>query len=77
MEGLGHGAFGRENGCIGFTHKRLKLQEDPSRDQPDSTLPERRHLDSATRAIPEREGTGALALPWWFSTLCRWPPQDG
>ena len=77
MEGLGHGAFGRGIRCIGLMLTMLKLQEDRSRDQPDAVLPERRCLSIATRAIPEREGTGALVLPPWFSTLCRWPPQDG
>ena len=77
MEGLGHGAFEREPGRIDFLLTALTLVEERTRGHPATVLPERRYLNSATRSIPEREGTGALALSSWFSTPCRWAPKDG
>jgi len=62
MEGLGHGAFGQETGCMGFMLPMLRLREECPRDQADTVLLERKHLNSATRAIPEWEGTRALVL---------------
>ena len=53
MEGLGHGAVGQKIGCIGFVLTMPTLLEDRIRDQPDTALPRLRHLNSATRAIPE------------------------
>ena len=77
MEGLGHGAFGQETGCIDFMFTMPTLLEERPRDQADTVLPERRCLNIATRAIPEREGARVLVLASWPSTLCRWPPKDG
>jgi len=62
MEGLGHGAFGQETGRMVFVLTMLTLLEECPRDQADTVLPERKHLNSATRAIPEWEGTRVLAL---------------
>jgi len=62
---------------MGFMLAMLTLLQERSRDQADTVLPERKHLNSATRAIPEWEGTRALALALCFSTFSRWPPQDG
>ena len=62
MEGLGHGAFGQETSCMGLMFTMLTLLEERPRDQADTVLPERKHLNSATRAIPEWEGTRVLAL---------------
>ncbi len=62
MEGLGHGAFGQETGCMGLMLTMLTLPAERPRDQADTVLPERRHLNSATCAIPEWEGTRVLAL---------------
>ena len=59
MEGLGHGAFGQETGFIGFIGfigfmlMMLTLLEEHPRDQANTVLPERKHLNSAARAIPE------------------------
>ena len=63
MEGLGHGAFGRGIGCIGFLLTVPTLLEERARNQADTVLPEQKHLNSATRSNPEREGTGVLAFP--------------
>ena len=53
MEGLGHGAFGQETGFIGFMLMMLTLLEERPRDQANTVLPERKHLNSAAHAIPE------------------------